>query len=354
MQASMTAAAANGRARPQYRSDIPVGIASNAGYGAPERRAIGAYVMPEFSKAQMEQFENLVFTHRRLKEGQVLYRAGDPCEALYLVRAGFIKSLVMHEDGREQVSGVHMVGEMFGIDGIASGRHASEAVALTESDVCVIPNENLHNLTKDAYLVQRQLYRLFSQEVVRTQSMLLLLGGMRAEERVVTFLLDLSRRFTARGFSASDFILRMTREEICSLLGIRLETVSRIFSRFQKAGLIEIEGKHVRILRLDGLRAMLMHQPPHQAPPPRAAFAVAAFFGAATTVCFLDRNQADQRKFLSACFAAKCVDCNENTRKCPCIYRRPCKMPIRKIQYDGTSITAAAFEVVGTGKYACR
>jgi CRP/FNR family transcriptional regulator, anaerobic regulatory protein len=148
-----------------------------------------------------------------------------------------------------------MAGEMPGLDGIAAGTYASDATALTDTDICVLPYERLDRLSRQAHTVHRHLYRMLSQEVVRKQSMMLLLGSMRAEERVATFLLNLSQRLTAQGLSACDFILRMTRDEIGSLLGIKLETVSRIFSRLHKARLLQIEGKHVRILSIEGLRA---------------------------------------------------------------------------------------------------
>jgi CRP/FNR family transcriptional regulator len=222
-----------------------------------ECRLRGLCLPAGLSEADLRQFGALVFSHRRVKQGQALYRFGDPCGSVYLVRSGFIKTVVLHPDGREQVSGFYMAGDMLGLDGIATGKHASDATALTDSDICVVPYERLETLSHEAQTVQRHLYRMLSQEVVRKQSMMLLLGSMRAEERVATFLLNLSQRFTAQGFSASDFILRMTRDEIGSLLGMKLETVSRIFSKFQKASLIRIEGKHVRILSIEGLRAMI-------------------------------------------------------------------------------------------------
>lgn len=224
-----------------------------------ECRLRGVCMPASLSDADVRQFSSLVFSHRRLKQGQALYRAGDTCGSVYLVRSGFIKTVILHPDGREQVSGFYMAGEMLGLDGIASGKHASDATALTDTDVCVVPYDRFETLSHEAETVQRHLYRMLSQEVVRKQSMMLLLGSMRAEERVATFLLNLSQRLVAQGFSASDFILRMTRDEIGSLLGMKLETVSRIFSRFQKDGLIKIEGKHVRILSIDGLRAVIGH-----------------------------------------------------------------------------------------------
>jgi len=207
----------------------------------------------------LKEFEPLVLSHRRLKLGQALYRSGEAFQAIYLVRSGFIKTVVLLEDGREQVTGLYMPGETLGMDGIASGSHASDAIALEDSDICVVLYDRLETLSREASAVQRQLHRLFSREIVREQRMMLLLGSMRAEERVAAFLLNLSERLTALGFSASEFVLRMTREEIGSLLGMKLETVSRIFSRFAKDALIEIEGKHVRIVNSNGLRRTIGH-----------------------------------------------------------------------------------------------
>src|SRR3954452_11182172 len=211
----------------------------------------GSCLPAGLSDANERQFGALGLSHRRVRQGQVLYRSGDACGSVYLIRSGFIKTVVLHPDGREQVSGFYMAGEMLGLDGIASGKHASDATALTDSDVCLLPYERLATVGHEAHTVHRHLYRMLSQEVVLKQSMMLLLGSMRADERVATFLLNLSQRFTAQGFSPSDFILRMTRDEIGSLLGMKLETVSRIFSKFQKAGVIRIEGKHVRIVSIE-------------------------------------------------------------------------------------------------------
>jgi len=209
------------------------------------------------SEADLEELGSLVFSHRRLKLAQALYRSGEAFQAIYLVRSGFIKTVVLLEDGREQVTGLYMPGDMLGMDGLASGSHTSDAIALENSELCVVPYHRLENLEHQARGVQRQLHRMFSCEIVREQRMMLLLGSMRAEERVAAFLLNLSERFTALGYSPSDFVLRMTREEIGSLLGMKLETVSRIFSKFQKGALIEIEGKHVRIISIEGLRGVV-------------------------------------------------------------------------------------------------
>ena len=203
---------------------------------------------------EVEQIDHLVATRRRVRQGESLYRAGNAFGSIYAVRSGFFKSTVLSEDGRDQVTGFHMAGEILGMDGIGTDRHACSIVALEDSEVCIIPFPRLEEVSSKVRGLQRQFHRLMSREIVRDQGVMLLLGSMRAEERVAAFLLNLSQRFTARGYSPSDFHLRMTREEIGSYLGIKLETVSRVFSRFQEDGLVEVRQKHTRILDVPGLR----------------------------------------------------------------------------------------------------
>jgi CRP/FNR family transcriptional regulator len=146
-----------------------------------------------------------------------------------------------------------MAGEIMGLDGIGTGHYASDVVALEDSEVCIIPYERLEQPE-----LQRQLQKVMSRELVRDQGVMMLLGTMRAEERLAAFLLNLSQRFVARGFSPSEFHLRMTRDEIGSYLGLSLETVSRLFSRFQAEKLIAVQQKHIRILDVPGLRAVML------------------------------------------------------------------------------------------------
>jgi CRP/FNR family transcriptional regulator len=201
-----------------------------------------------------ERIEEAIYTRRRIKRGESLYRAGDDFGSLYAVRSGFFKSTVMLEDGREQVTGFHMAGELVGLDGISSGAHSCNTRALEDSEVCVIPYGRLQELSKEMPSLQLQFHKAMSREIVREHGVMLLLGSMRAEERLAAFLLNLSQRFTARGYSDVDFNLRMTREEIGSYLGLKLETVSRAFSRFQDEGLISVQQKHIRILDVGGLK----------------------------------------------------------------------------------------------------
>jgi CRP/FNR family transcriptional regulator len=203
---------------------------------------------------EMALFTDVVYTRKRVKRGEYLYRAGEAFDSIYALRSGFFKSSVVLEDGRDQVTGFHMAGEIVGMGGIGTDRHTADLIALEDSEVCVIPYARL----EDAGL-QRQLHKAMSRELARDQGVLMLLGTMRAEERLAAFLLNLSQRFVARGFSQSEFHLRMTREEIGSYIGLSLETVSRLFSRFQEEGLITVQQKHICILDIPGLKAVMIH-----------------------------------------------------------------------------------------------
>jgi CRP/FNR family transcriptional regulator, anaerobic regulatory protein len=201
--------------------------------------------------------EELVYTRRRVKHGETLYRAGDPFTSLYAIRTGFFKTTLIFDDGREQVSAFHMSGEMLGMDGIGAGIHGTNAFALEDGEVCVIPYTRLQDLARDIPMLQTQFHKVMSREIVREHGVMMLLGSMRAEERLAAFLLNLSQRYAARGYSKDDFQLRMTREEIGSHLGLKLETVSRAFSKFQEEGLLSVQQKHIRILDIDGLRSAM-------------------------------------------------------------------------------------------------
>jgi CRP/FNR family transcriptional regulator len=206
---------------------------------------------------QMARAEEAVYLRRRVKRGEALFNAGDAFGAIYAVRSGFFKASVVDSDGREQVTGFHMGGELLGLDAIATRRHAGAATALEDSEVCVMPFSRVEELGRELPVMQRHMHTVLAREIVRDHGVMMLLGSMRAEERLAAFLLNLSKRFTRRGYSASDFHLRMTREEIGSYLGLKLETVSRLFSRFQDDGLIEVQQKHVKILDIAGLEALL-------------------------------------------------------------------------------------------------
>ena len=215
---------------------------------------------------ELNRLDTMVNRKRPIKRGDYLYRSGAPMVSLFAIRSGFLKSCVLHDDGREQVAGFHMMGELVGMDAIASGKHVCDAIALEDSDVCEIPYADLEQLSRDIPALQHHFHRILSREIGRDYGVMLLLGSMRAEERLAAFLLNLSQRFEARGYSRSEFVLRMTRAEIGSFLGLKLETVSRALSRFATDGLIEVNQKHVRIVDPEGLRSIMAGQVPPAEP----------------------------------------------------------------------------------------
>jgi CRP/FNR family transcriptional regulator len=199
----------------------------------------------------------LVSAVRRVAQGEVLFRAGDRFDSLYAVWTGFFKTVISSSLGREQVTGFQMCGEMLGLEGIDTGRHDVDAIALEDSQVCQIPFAGLEALGRDVPSLQRQLHKIMSREIGRVSRAMLLLGTMYAEERVAAFLLDLTHRLQARGFSASSVVLRMSREEIGSFLGLKLETVSRTFSKFQASGLLFVQQKQIQVTDPVGLQHLL-------------------------------------------------------------------------------------------------
>jgi CRP/FNR family transcriptional regulator len=153
-----------------------------------------------------------------------------------------------------------MAGEVIGLDGIVNDQHTCNAVALEDAEVCVMPFDRLEELSREITALQRHVHKIMSREIVREHGVILLLGSMRAEERLAAILLNLVQRLFARGFSQSELVLRMTREEIGSYLGLKLETVSRTFSKFADEGIVEVKQRHVRILKIDALKEIVNPQ----------------------------------------------------------------------------------------------
>lgn len=211
------------------------------------------------STQELDALDALVYTRRKVKRGESLYLSGEAFKSIYAVRSGFFKSRVNTDDGRDQVTGFSMAGEILGMDGIGHDAHTCDAIAIEDSEVCTIPYARLEGVSQQLPSLQRHFHKIMSREIVRENGVLLLLGVMRAEERVAAFLLNLSQRLSARGYSPLEFHLRMTREEIGSYLGLKLETVSRVFSKFHADELIEVEQKYVRLRNINGLRALYSH-----------------------------------------------------------------------------------------------
>lgn len=211
----------------------------------------------DVTAADMERLDTLVTTRQRVKKGEALYSRGERFSGLYAIRSGFFKTRITTHDGREQVTGFQMAGEIMGLDGIVSDEHTCDALALEDAEVCEMPYDRIESLSHEVPALQTHVHKIMSREIVREHGVMLLLGSMRAEERVASFLLNLLHRLHARGFSEAELVLRMTREEIGSYLGLTLETVSRTFSRFAEDGLIEVKHRQVRIVDGAGLHAIV-------------------------------------------------------------------------------------------------
>lgn len=209
------------------------------------------------SEDELKRLDQMVSVRRKIKKGNALFRSGDPFTAFYAIRVGTFKSRVFSPDGKDQVTGFQMAGEILGLEGISMDRHACDAVALEDSEVCVIDYSHFQTLATAFAPLQKHFHRVMSREILRDRNMMLLLGSMNADQRLAAFLLNLVQRQQARGFSGNEMMLRMTREEIGNYLGLKLETVSRTLSRLADDGLIAVEQRHIRILNATALRALI-------------------------------------------------------------------------------------------------
>ena len=206
---------------------------------------------------ELARVDELVVKRPAVKRGRSLFHAGEKFTSLYAIRSGFFKTSVTSEDGREQVTGFQMAGEIMGLDGVVGELHTCDAIALEDSEVCVLPFERMEEISREVKALQHHLHKIMSGEIVRERGVMQLLGSMKAEERLAAFLLNLVQRLHVRGFSRTDFILRMSREEIGSYLGLTLETVSRTFSKFADEGVVTVNQRHIHILDADALRRIV-------------------------------------------------------------------------------------------------
>jgi CRP/FNR family transcriptional regulator len=210
-----------------------------------------------FAPQDMHKLDEIVTIRKKIKQGDLLFENGQTFTSLYAIRTGFFKTSVSSEDGREQVTGFQMAGEIIGLDGIVHDRHTCNAEALEDAEVCVMPFDHIEDLSREFPVLQKHVHKIMSREIVRENGMMMLLGNMSAEERLANFLVNLIQRLFARGQSQSEFILRMSREEIGSYLGLKLETVSRAFSKYSDDGIIEVKQKHIKILNPEALKQLV-------------------------------------------------------------------------------------------------
>lgn len=204
----------------------------------------------------MNRLDQIIGKRRSLPRGGTLYRVGDAFTNLYAIRLGHFKTYQINPEGDEQITGFQMAGELLGMDAISTDRHHCNAVALEDSEVCEIPFSRLENLFSDMPTLLRHFHRMMSQEITREQSVMLLLGNMRAEQRFAAFLTNLSSRYAARGYSSTSFQLRMGREEIGNYLGLTIESISRLLSKFKKQGWIKVSNRELEIIDLPKVKAV--------------------------------------------------------------------------------------------------
>lgn len=200
------------------------------------------------SDQELDRLELIMSKRTRIERGEDLYRAGDVFTSLYAVRLGHFKTVYSESTAVKQITGFQMSGEIIGMEGIGQIRHKCSAIALEDSEVCEIPYTRLESLLSEMPSLQAHFHRMMSREIGREHQVMLLLGSMSADQRVAAFLLNLSKRYEVRGFSPSHFVLRMTREDIGNYLGLTIESVSRVFSRFKKNDWIEGSPRDVKIL----------------------------------------------------------------------------------------------------------
>lgn len=208
------------------------------------------------ARHDVSKLDELIKERIRVPKGSVLFHLGDTTEAVYGIRSGSLKTQLENAGGQVQITGFLLPGEILGMDGLVENVQVSHAIALEDSEVCVIRIDELDMLSQHIPILQQQLRRLMSKEINRSHQLVMSLGGLRSEQRLAAFLINLSQRLTTLGYSSSEFVLRMSREEIGNYLGLTLETVSRLFSRFAREGVLHIQQRQVQIIDMQTLRTL--------------------------------------------------------------------------------------------------
>lgn len=207
----------------------------------------------------VNKLESIVSRGKPMSKGDHVYREEEDFKSIYAVRLGCVKTYRLTGDGKEQITGFYLPGEVFGVDGVAGSSHSNSAVALETSAICAIPFERLEELSSSIPSLQRHLFTLMGREIAEDQKLITLLSKNSADERMAALFLSLSRRYAMRGLSEKHIRLPMSRGDIANYLGLTVETVSRVLSRLQKQNIIEIDNKEVTIIDEDKLRQVTMN-----------------------------------------------------------------------------------------------
>jgi CRP/FNR family transcriptional regulator, anaerobic regulatory protein len=206
---------------------------------------------------EIDRLDAIVQRGRPLRKGEYVFRQGQPFTSVYAVRAGTLKAYSTADNGEELITGFYLPGEVFGMDGLARDQHVTAAVALETAAICEIPFDRLSELSARIPSLQRHFFQLLSSEIAQDQRMIAMLGKHSAEQRIAALLLSISARNARRKLSGTSFRLPMSRRDIANYLGLTIETVSRIFGRLQKTGLIVAEQREIELLEPEQLRALV-------------------------------------------------------------------------------------------------
>ena len=207
-------------------------------------------------ETDMQRLDQIIGRRRKVPRDAMLYRMNDPFVNLYAIRLGHFKTSQIDPSGEQRITGFQMNGELLGMDAISTDFHHVEAVALEDSEVCEIPFARLEELFSDIPTLLHHFHRMMSQEITREQSVMLLLGNMRADQRFSAFLVNLGSRYAARGYSATHFQLRMSREDVGNYLGLTIESISRLINKFKKQGLLAVRNREIELLDPVMLKAL--------------------------------------------------------------------------------------------------
>jgi CRP/FNR family transcriptional regulator len=205
-------------------------------------------------ESDLGRLEDIVLQGKIFNRGERIFDQSTPFKSCFAVRSGSVKTSIITEGGDELVTGFFMPGELIGLDSMATDSYACTARALERTSVCEFPVDKLEQLTRELPELQHHMYHLMSQEIQNSHQLAVLLSKNTAEERLAALLLSLSSRFQRRRMSPTNFSLPMARNDIANFLGLAVETVSRVFTRFQNQGIIKVRGREVELLDVTALQ----------------------------------------------------------------------------------------------------
>jgi len=202
---------------------------------------------------EIDLVDSKVQRGRAVQRNKHVFEDGQKFTSLYAVRSGAIKAYSVDQNGEEQVIGFYLPGELFALDAIHNDAYVCSAKALETSAVCELPYTQVTELSAKIHNLQAHMYKTLSKEINTDQQFHRLLSKKTAEERISTFLQNLSERYQRRKLSPTSFRLPMSRTDIGNYLGLAVETVSRVFTRLQQNGILKVDGKELQILDLGKL-----------------------------------------------------------------------------------------------------